>query len=90
MTVTTYTEARRKFGDFCDQTVDDREPVLVQRRSGDDVVILAADEYQSISETVHLLASPRNARRLQDALESARQGGTPPMSVEELREAVGL
>ena len=90
MTVTTYTEARRKFGDFCDQAVDDREPVLVRRRNGDDVVILAADEYESISETAHLLASPRNAQRLRQALASARQGDTQPMSVEELREAVGL
>jgi len=90
MTVTSYTEARRKFGEFCSQAVDDREPVLVRRRDGEDVVIIAADEYASISETAHLLASPRNAERLRAALASARRGDTPPMRVEELRETVGL
>ncbi len=40
--------------------------------------------------TAHLLASPRNAGRLQTALARARKGKGKPMTVEELRASVGL
>ena len=67
-----------------------REPIRVRRRSGEDVVLLAADEYDSLAETAHLLSSPRNAARLLEALARARQGKGKPMTLEDLRAALGL
>jgi antitoxin YefM len=35
---------------------------------------MSKDEYDSLVETTYLLRSPKNARRLIDAIESARAG----------------
>jgi antitoxin YefM len=90
MTATSFSEVKRKLGEFWDRAVNQREPVLVQRRGGEAIVILAAEDYESLVETAYLLASPENAARLLAALASARRGSTEPMSLEDLRAAVGL
>jgi len=51
---------------------------------------LAADEFDSWNETVHLLSSPANAARLLEALARARKGKGKPMSIGELRAALGV
>jgi antitoxin YefM len=49
------------------------------------VALIAADELASLTETVHLLRSPKNAERLLAALGRSRQGEGHPETVEELR-----
>jgi antitoxin YefM len=90
MIETTYSQAREQLKTLMDRAVDDREVIVVRRRSGAAVAIIAADELESLTETAYLLRSPRNAERLLAALASARQGIGEPMSVEALAQAVGL
>ena len=52
---TTYTHARANFKALLDEAADSREPVIIHRRGGDDVAIIAADELRSLLETAHLL-----------------------------------
>ena len=87
---TTYTALREKLAGFLDQVTDDREVVIVRRRGGRDVAIVAADELSSLMETAHLLRSPRNSRRLQTALRRAESGKGKPAFVEQLRRETGL
>ena len=87
---TTYTQAREQLKTLMDRAVDDREVILVRRRSGDAVAMIAADELQSLSETAHLLRSPKNAERLLAALARARSGDLPPISVQTLEKQFGL
>jgi antitoxin YefM len=87
---TTYTQARDQLKTLMDRAVDDREVILVRRRSGDAVAMIAADELQSLLETAHLLRSPKNAERLLTALARARSEELPPMSVKTLEEQLGL
>jgi antitoxin YefM len=87
---TTFSQLRGKLKSYCDQAVADRRPIRIRRRNGGDVVLLAADEFDSLAETAHLLSSPANAARLLAALARARRNKTKPMTVEELRAAVGL
>lgn len=68
---TTYSQAREQLKSLMDRAVDDREVVLVRRRSGGAVAMIAADELQSLIETTQLLRSPRNAERLLAALARA-------------------
>lgn len=75
---------------FCDKAVSDRIPVRVRRRKGGDLVLVAAEEFESLLETAHLLASPRNAARLLSALARARKGTTKPSTVGKLRAALDL
>lgn len=90
MTVTTYSDARARFASLCDLAASTREPVIITRRSAEDVALVSAAELSSLLETAHLLRSPENARRLLDALQRALSDEVPPMSLEKLREKVGL
>jgi antitoxin YefM len=87
---TTLSKLRANLKTYCDRATADREPIRVHRRNGEDVVLLAADEYASLTETAHLLSSPRNAARLLESLARARRGKVKPMSIGELRAALDI
>src|SRR5215207_9101161 len=61
-----YTALRKELASYIDETCASRAPLLVTRQSGASVVMLAQDEYDALMETVHLLRSPANAKRLDD------------------------
>jgi antitoxin YefM len=69
---TTYTQAKTNLAKLCDQVADNRDVVIIKRRKGGDVALIAADELASILETLHLLSSPKNRDRLLSALKDAR------------------
>jgi len=89
-TETTYTQARANLKALLDEATDSREPVIIRRRGGDDVALIAADELRSLVETAHLLRSPANAERLLRALARAAKGTAKPQSLEKLRRDLGL
>jgi antitoxin YefM len=91
MIETTYTKARANLARLLDEVTENRETVVIRRRKGGEAVaMIAASELSSLSETAHLLSSPRNAERLLAALDSARAGGGKKMTVEQLRGELGL
>ncbi len=81
---TTYTAARDQLKALMDKVVDDREVVLVRRRHGGDVAMVAAEELEGLLETAHLLRSPRNATRLLKALERAQSDSLPSLHFSDL------
>lgn len=81
---TTYTAARDQLKTLMDRVVEDREVVMVRRRQGGDVALVAADELEGLLETAHLLRSPSNAARLLSALERARGDNLPAIRLEDL------
>ncbi|MCI0685202.1 MAG: type II toxin-antitoxin system prevent-host-death family antitoxin [Gemmataceae bacterium] len=87
---TTLSKLRSNLKRYADQAMSQRIPIRVRRRSGGDLILMSADEYDSLAETAHLVASPRNAARLLAALARARKTKGTPMTVEELRAACGL
>ena len=87
---TTYTQARAHLAELFDRVTDDCETVIVKRRGAKDVALISADELSSLLETAYLLRSPKNAERLQTALEHARDRAGTPQTVEELRREPGL
>jgi len=74
MATTTYSQLREHLAEVWDQVEDTQEPIVVSRKGHQDIAILPADELERIRETAHLLRSPRNAKRLVDALARAYQG----------------
>ena len=80
-----YTEARERLAELWDRALSEREPIRLTRRGADPVVLLAADEYEGLLTTAHLLRSPVNAARLLAALERARAGAGTPRSLTDLR-----
>lgn len=90
MLQTTYTNARANFAGLCDEVTENREIVVIRRRKGSNVAMIAADELQSLVESAHLLRSPKNAERLLSALERALKGSGEVESVSSLRSEIGL
>ena len=86
----TYTAARARLAALCDEVAESRAPVIIHRRGSEDVALVSAAELRSLTETAHLLRSPRNARRLLAALRRARSRKLATQSVAALRRAAGL
>lgn len=82
---TTYTNARAKLKNLCEQVISTREPIIIHRRNAEDVALISADELESIIETAHLIRSPANARRLLTALNRAQKKTGSPTSMQQLK-----
>ena len=67
----TCTEARSKLASLCNKAVASGKPIIITRRSHEDVALIAASELSSLVETLHLFRSPKNAARLMTALNRA-------------------
>ena len=60
-------EARQRLFPLIEQVNTDHEPVRITSKAGN-AVLMSADDYDSWQETVYLLRSPENARRLMEAV----------------------
>lgn len=74
MKTMTYSESRANYAATLDAVIDDCEEVVITRAGREPVVIVSLAEYQSLKETVYLLRSPANARRLTDSIERLEAG----------------
>lgn len=83
-----YSAVRQQLAALLDEVTEGREPIVITRRNGDSVALIAADELASLEETAHVLRSPANARRLLAALERSLEGVTTPTTVAELRREI--
>lgn len=90
MGTTTYSQFRENLADVWDNIEDTQEPVIVKRRGHQDMVILPADELESLRETAYLLRSPKNARRLLEAIARAVQGDAADFDHNVLSAELGL
>jgi len=82
-------EARRDLFPLLKKVNDDHTPVRISSRGGD-AVLMSAEDYESWQETVHLLRSPANARRLMEAVARDRAGAaTVVKTMEELEDLAG-
>lgn len=68
MKVVNYSEFRTHLSENLNSVNDDREIVVVSRTKGKNVVLMDLDEYNSVQETLHLLSTGANRRRLEEAI----------------------
>ena len=69
-----YSTFRSNLASVLDKVNDDHVPVLVTRQNGKPAVILSLEDYKSFEETAYLMASPINARRLNQAIAEVEAG----------------
>lgn len=84
MRPTSFSELRRNLASTLDRVTQDHEPVLITRDRGKPAaVLISIEDFASFEETAHLLSSPRNAKRLAQAVEELEGGkGTERTLVE--------
>jgi antitoxin YefM len=44
------------------------KPLFIKRQQGEDVVVISKEDYTSLNETLYLLSSPANAKRLEASI----------------------
>ncbi len=74
MNAITYTEARGTLAETIRRVCRDHTPVLITRKREDSVVMIAQEDYDSLTETAYLLRSPKNARRILDSIKELEEG----------------
>ena len=82
-------EARSQLFPLIQQVNDDHVPVRIKHKGGD-AVLMSADDFDSWQETIYLLRSPANARRLMEAVARDKAGQSSiAKSMEELESLAG-
>ncbi len=87
---TSYSQARANLASILDEVVDQQQIFVVKRRNSKNVALIAEDELSSLLECVHLMRSPKNARRLHRALEWSELEDAQPQTVDELKQELNL
>ena len=76
MIAANYTEFRTALKDYLDSVENDKETLIIKRKSGKGAVVISIEEYNSIMETLHLLSSRENAERLFGSIDQMKGGNT--------------
>ena len=61
-------ETRANLKAVVDRVVADKAPIAITRQKGEGVVMISQSEWESIEETLYLLRSPANAKRLLESI----------------------
>ena len=78
MRVVNYSEARNSLKAVLDGVAQDHDITIINRRDGADAVVMSLEHYQSVMETMHLMASPANAAKLARAIAQDKAGKAKP------------
>jgi antitoxin YefM len=74
MQVVNYTEFRNNLAENLNMVNENSEIVVVSRSKGKTGVVMSLEEFNSMQETLHLLSSKTNQKRLDAAIEEMRSG----------------
>ncbi|MBN4050081.1 type II toxin-antitoxin system prevent-host-death family antitoxin [Nitrospira defluvii] len=85
-----YSQLRSSLKSYLDKVCSEHLPLLVERKNGEDVVIVSKQDYASMEETSYLLSSPKNTKRLLKALNREPSDRIPFDSIEDLQNEIGI
>ncbi|MFR0689092.1 type II toxin-antitoxin system Phd/YefM family antitoxin [Pseudomonas sp. YH-1] len=74
MQVLTFTQARADLKQTMDDVCRDHEPAVITRQRGEPVVMISLEDYNGMQETLYLLSSTANAKRLRESIDEVRTG----------------
>ena len=80
-----YSQMRKGLKGYMDKVCVEHTPLLITRRTGENVMLLSEDDYRSLEETAYLSRSPENLKRLLKAL-NRKEG----KSLDEVRKELGI
>lgn len=65
-------QARKLLDEYLDLVAEDHIPTVITNSQGHHVVLLPLSDYRGMQETIHLLSSPANAKRLSESVAQFR------------------
>lgn len=74
MDTISYSAFRTQLASTLDKVNDDHKPVLITRQNGKPAVVISLEDFQAYEETAYLMASPKNAERLSQAIAEVEAG----------------
>ena len=74
MIAANYSEFRNGLKSYLDSVEFNNETLIIKRGSGKGTVMISLEEYNSIMETLHILRSNKNAKRLFESIEQMKTG----------------
>lgn len=74
MTAITVDEAKENLEKIINEVLQKDEPAIFRTDSGEQVVMLPLEDFNSWQETIYLLSNPANATHLQKSIEQVRRG----------------
>lgn len=85
----TASDARARLFRLIQQVIDDHAPLRISSKAGE-AVLMSAEDYDAWQETIFLLRSPANARRLMEAVTRDKAGtATAAKTIDELEALTG-
>jgi antitoxin YefM len=88
MKAITISTLRKNIKNYFDEVSESSEVIVVPRNDADGgVVIISMKEYNSMTETQHLLSTKANRRRLGEAIEQVEAGNLTAYNLDELEPA---
>ncbi|MEJ2445382.1 MAG: type II toxin-antitoxin system prevent-host-death family antitoxin [Exilibacterium sp.] len=76
MDTISYSAFRTHLASTLDRVNDDHKPILITRQNGKPAVVMSLEDFQAYEETAYLMASPKNAERLNQAIAEVEAGYT--------------
>ena len=76
MDTMSYSAFRSQLAGTLDRVNDDHKPILITRQNGKPAVVISLEDFQAYEETAYLMASPKNAERLNVAIAQIESGKT--------------
>ena len=74
MDTMSYSSFRSHLASTLDKVNNDHKPVMITRQNGKPAVVISLEDFQSYEETSYLMASPKNAERLNQAIAQISDG----------------
>jgi antitoxin YefM len=74
LNILTFNQARVGLKQAMDDVCCDHEPAIITRQCGKHVVLLPLKDYKAMEETLYLLGSAENAKRLRESIALHKAG----------------
>ena len=74
MDTMSYSAFRTNLAGTLDKVNEDHEPMIITRQNGRPAVVMSLEDFQAYEETAYLMASPKNAERLNQAIAEIEAG----------------
>ena len=74
MDTISYSSFRNHLASTLDKVNDDHKPILITRQNNKPAVLISLEDFHAYEETAYLMASPKNAARLNQAIAQVEAG----------------